>query len=732
MTRFRRRLIRWKRALIRRIVENPVNTTRLVRPIVILLAGLLSTSSWSAELPFRQFLPDYDSHVLSSASAQKLLQDDSGYIWIGFYSSGLSRYNGHSTVDYGLSDGIADLTVREVLQDKRGHLWVGSDTGIVVSDKPLDRSGRGERVRFVNSFGPTDIVQTRVRRNTIHIASDGTIWVATPGAGLIAYEWSGDALEETRFSIDLDRDGAEDPVHSVHSLDDGRLIMTSIGERGTVLSIDLTSGKNERSTSTMSPQEGAPPVPLSAWHADPSGEIWAGGIDGSLWLAPSPDGPFESIPSPLTGARIMDFVETPSGNIWTSSVGTGLARISKHDPANVQHYTRRDGLISETIWSILLDHEGNLWFAQNGGISRLMSDFEAFENYSQLLPDPSNFISLPPSPTEDGDPYLWVGTGSGLASIDPDDSVDVVTIDDGLPHNSVYALLRDDRSRLWIGTVDGFSILEPGEAEAPDGPVTDRIVTVHGESMRLRSYPGGLLHQESRPSSFRPDRGDGSSGLDCRAIGNSSFRRRSFALAASAGRSSRHRGSRRHARLRRSSVGGDERSGRVQKSDADHARLSEIAADGDYGRGRARAHRPDTPTILEHLERCADERDAESPPAESADLGRHQRRAGRFRRRFSAAEGDSRRKEWSRRTHDRRNRARSGHAIGLGQPERRSHASSRQGTGSSTMKRGLITPSSWDPIARSTFRRRVDCRSINPGATRRPFRSRFFESAVLT
>src|SRR5258707_7131741 len=102
------------------------------------------------ELPFHHFTPNDQVNPLSSASVQKVTQDHLGYIWFAFYSSGLTRYDGHAMEEYGIGDGLRDLTLREVAEDGTHHLWAGSESGLVVSEKPLDVYEPGKRVRFVS------------------------------------------------------------------------------------------------------------------------------------------------------------------------------------------------------------------------------------------------------------------------------------------------------------------------------------------------------------------------------------------------------------------------------------------------------------------------------------------------------------------------------------------------------------------------------------------------------
>jgi anti-sigma regulatory factor (Ser/Thr protein kinase) len=81
---------------------------------------------------------------------------------------------------------------------------------------------------------------------------------------------------------------------------------------------------------------------------------------------------------------------------------------------------------------------------------------------------PSNGINSISSPTVTclllkGNGDLWIGTnGGGLNFYDSKKKVfSYYSTKDGLPDNSIYNLILDDKSRLWIGTGKGLSCLDP-------------------------------------------------------------------------------------------------------------------------------------------------------------------------------------------------------------------------------------------------------------------------------
>src|SRR5258708_23859868 len=94
--------------------ESSNYTSPMPRSVLAILAAVSVCVSLAAqELPFAHFTPN-DQVPLSSASVQKVLQDHQGDIWFAFYSSGLTRYDGHAMQGYRAADGLGGLTVGAV------------------------------------------------------------------------------------------------------------------------------------------------------------------------------------------------------------------------------------------------------------------------------------------------------------------------------------------------------------------------------------------------------------------------------------------------------------------------------------------------------------------------------------------------------------------------------------------------------------------------------------------
>ncbi|MEA2465064.1 MAG: hypothetical protein QOJ98_2811, partial [Acidobacteriota bacterium] len=425
----------------------------MLRTLALLLAGAVSLSA--QELPFTHFVSGGHSTPLPSASVQKIIQDHQGYIWFAFYSTGIARYDGRSMETYGVADGLADPTVREIVEDASHRLWVASEAGLVVSTKPLERYGPGERLRFTSTFGSVTLTHSRMRRNCVVAAKEGGVWVATQDS-VIRYDGNG---------------AREYPIPAVMAMfvrrDGSLLVSRTNGEVS-----DLHGRVITRGPTTTALVETA------------AGELWGGSIDGSVWRL---ENGVRHIVSEEMNERIVALLPTRDGrHVWAASLGTGAVRIDRSNAAQHLVITRANGLLGETLWTLLEDREGNLWFGQNGGVSRLRKGYGAFSAWTErtepALPDSSTFAVLPRWHDS-----MWVATGSGVAAMREGLRTATLTVADGLHSNQTYAVAEQGDSRLWMATAAGLNCLSRAGAEPPQVNETVRRtnVTVHGEPFVL-------------------------------------------------------------------------------------------------------------------------------------------------------------------------------------------------------------------------------------------------------
>ncbi|MBC8231179.1 response regulator [bacterium] len=134
-------------------------------------------------------------------------------------------------------------------------------------------------------------------------------------------------------------------------------------------------------------------------------------------------------------------------------------------------YGVTDGLSSPTVWSIVPDRNGFLWFGTSSGLCRY--DGRTFRTFTVQDGLPSNTIS---TIYEDSKGNLWLGTwhpiadtwwggtgdpssyskGAGVCRYDGT-AFQIFTTKDGLVDDRVTAIYEDDKGHLWFGTANGVS-----------------------------------------------------------------------------------------------------------------------------------------------------------------------------------------------------------------------------------------------------------------------------------
>ena len=128
-----------------------------------------------------------------------------------------------------------------------------------------------------------------------------------------------------------------------------------------------------------------------------------------------------------------------------------------------EYLTTDHGLPNNTIYALIQDRKGFMWFGTEGGLVK-------YDGYQPTVykHDPRDSTSLPDSwirtILEDRDGTLWVGTRfGGLASFDRQSEgfirypYSTPTPENGLKSGEVKTLLEDRNGTLWIGTAQGLS-----------------------------------------------------------------------------------------------------------------------------------------------------------------------------------------------------------------------------------------------------------------------------------
>ncbi|WP_165779146.1 two-component regulator propeller domain-containing protein [Rhodohalobacter barkolensis] len=465
---------------------------RTILSLVALIA-LLPGASEGQVLPFTHYTPENEVNPLPSAEVTSVYQDKLGYMWFSIYSSGIVRYDGVKMEVYGLDDGLSDLYIWDLKEDSTGRLWISSNAGIVVSEEPLDKYGIGEKVRFVNRFGDTELINVAVNHNNLDIDNDGIIWVGTENLGVVRYRFSSDSeLESDTLSTTYDGSTVNVAVRSLVARKDNSVWVALLGgdllkyENG-IVSATYTTGSQ---------------IDVNILYESPYGTLWGVEQAGSIWKLDETNSEpnFIFLNSSAT-SNIQHITMGSDGILWVSREGTGLQKIDSDTNDLLTTYSRENGLLTEVIYSVFEDRENNIWIAQSGGVSKLRYNYKAFRNLTStsiagekpVLPSPS-VNSVLPSYHHNNPCTFWGGTAQGgVTCINSDFESESIQQDDGLTGNWVNGLAYDLSGRLWIGTSRGLNSISFSDSEPLSEASYSTDITLFDTSAKLSTYPASSV-----------------------------------------------------------------------------------------------------------------------------------------------------------------------------------------------------------------------------------------------
>src|SRR5271163_2798356 len=143
--------------------------------ICTLLLAWISRVSLGQQYSFRDYVDG-----LGNLSVNCLLQDRSGFLWIGT-ESGLYQYDGSRFWQFGEKEGLPSGFVRALSLDRDGRLWVGTRDGLAFST--------GQR-----SFSTVTYQHQNLRiayDSTLASSSDGHIYAVTQFGVLVVQSKDG-------------------------------------------------------------------------------------------------------------------------------------------------------------------------------------------------------------------------------------------------------------------------------------------------------------------------------------------------------------------------------------------------------------------------------------------------------------------------------------------------------------------------------------------------------------
>ena len=420
--------------------------------------GLYSLNPKTGEK--HRFVHDPDSATgLASSDIKSTGFDRAGTFWVanGQGLDAFDRNTGRVTLRIPLREAVREFTFHE---DRFGVFWIihGSGNGVATFNRQ-----KNELTRYSFYGDKTGTSLTGVY--AILEARDGTLWMATMGAGLLKYD-----RQNNRFIAYQAKSG--DP----ESIAENRVIALLEDSEGNIWTGLHATPPNSfpgkppqfQSLKPVTPHSNAFGESLvNAIHLDSHGRVWmgAGGALTTLDRATKE----RRVLDPLgKGApiEILTIREAPDGTTWVGSLGAGLHQLDatgktlqsfRNNPSDVA------GLSSDIVTRLHFDRSGTMWASTWNGLVRFDAKTRTFTTYKS---DPEASAEAYFSITEQPDGLFWLGSTTGLHSFDPKrarfrrythNPGDEAT----LSNNTVNTVHVDRDGLVWIGTQNGLNRFDP-------------------------------------------------------------------------------------------------------------------------------------------------------------------------------------------------------------------------------------------------------------------------------
>jgi signal transduction histidine kinase/DNA-binding response OmpR family regulator len=344
---------------------------------------------------------------------------------------------------FGPTEGLQQPFIYALQQDVQGYLWLGTAEGLVRYD--------GSRfVTFTQAEGLAEDFTTNLWLNP----QTQQLWAR----GI-----------EGHYSVKKNTTDRFNTIPQPPSATNWRNLPP-----GTPTPDTTAIGRYRRRYQLRLPAE----VVITCILEDCEGNAWLGTAGQGLWrhadrhlrLEPRarPPRPFAALPGLPAGTTITAEANSPASGRWVGTEADGLYWQPLDARQRPRHFTTANGLLHNTISTLLADRTGRIWVGTHGtGLAAYephSGKFESFRlNRSGL--DVNCFL-------EDRSGNFWVGTeGQGLYCYRPGGQWHHFDATNGVPSSYVYGLLalphRGPGRRVLLVHRNGLTLLH----DLPSGPV---------------------------------------------------------------------------------------------------------------------------------------------------------------------------------------------------------------------------------------------------------------------
>lgn len=412
--------------------------SRLLTTLIAIISGVSTTAAADVRVLSGFTVSGWSATDDGTLGPVRVLaQDRNGYLWLGT-DTGLLRFDGFhfTTADAVSAPGLPKAPVRALLVAKNGDLWIGLGNGagaFILRDGHFAAAGHPAVSGTVNALAEDDAGDVWLGHDGGLLQRHAGSWTSVAGgieAARVYHVRAHEGVLEIGTAEGLYRRRLDGSIVRVANAGDG-IIRTTVED---------ASGR----TWVTDPRRG-----LRDLDAQTAG------------LAP-------------IAGRGFQLLNDTRGDLWVTTVGQGLWRVRAGDLTNgIERLTLQNGLLSDGVWSMLEDREGNLWVGTHEGLNRL----------TRHTVMPLVELGITSSIVRVGE-VMWVASSEGVFRFSPG-RPGQPPARELLPMSGIRTLHADHAGHIWVAAVTGLYQLSNGtfsKLPASPGLPFNRVTTLTSDA----------------------------------------------------------------------------------------------------------------------------------------------------------------------------------------------------------------------------------------------------------
>ncbi|MCF8242012.1 MAG: hypothetical protein K9J16_11550 [Melioribacteraceae bacterium] len=322
---------------------------------------------------------EHSEITLGDFTINCLLVDRERTIWAGSYENGIGIINQYKQNFENISLGPLENEIHDIfaiLEDSEDNLWIGTFSGLLRIDREnnfhLYKNDPGE-----NSISGNHIL-------SIIEDSDKNIWIGTRDNGLNKYNPLTERFEHFNHDPSNPNSISSDFITCFYEDSFGELWIGTFG--GGLNKLNKSTNQFIKFLPDPNDSNSISDYDIADIIEDDFGNLWLATNNNGISCFERTSGQFRNFEYKPADNRSVSFNEVNAlhidseGTLWAGIYGGGLNKYIKSEN-RFEYYTTNDGLINNSVYSIIEDDNGNFWLSTNSGISMFDQRTESFYNF---------------------------------------------------------------------------------------------------------------------------------------------------------------------------------------------------------------------------------------------------------------------------------------------------------------------------------------------------------------